>query len=1023
MLDCISRVVKPRRFAYIASWFLAVVIGLFAFDSASAQEYQFDNWTTNNGLPQNSVRGALQTSDGYIWFTTLDGLVRFDGVRFTVFNKANSKGLPSNRLVNLFAEADDTLWISTEENGVVRYRNGEFRSFTKDDGLPSDHVPVLRIHLDGNIYVYTPDGAARFDGVRFTRFQTAAEIRQSEFLYAPSGTFWEINQNSLVSVKGGQKSVFELPADLKKEFSPDYNFFYLIHLFEDGDGVLWISANTPDGYSLGGRLFKFANGKFEEILAEGMPPSVVLEIAQDRRGNLWLATIASGACRLSESKFTCFSAENQIASKFIPKIFTDREGTLWISTDSAGIYRLREQFITSFSRNEGLAETNVYPILEEREGAFWIGSLGGLARYKDGRITNYSKSDGLVNSDVQALCKDRNGRLWIGSYNGLQYFENGKFHFPAEGFSQNVKVPQFFDIHQDRDGNLWFATLSGLLRYDGSSTKLYTTGDGLPGNSIKVILENDDGSLWIGTQSGLSLMKDEKFTNYTDKDGLAGNYIRAIYKDETGTLWIGTYDSGLSRFKDGRFTTYTVESGLSSNGVFQILEDEAENFWISSNQGIYRVSREQLNEFAEGRRLDVGSILFGKSDGMLTTEANGGGQPAGIKASDGRLWFPTQNGVAIINPASQEVNPLPPPVVIENALIDNQKLNDLAKGIELAPGQTSLEIHYTGLTFIRPEQVKFRYRLEGLDENWREAGSRREAFYQHLPPGEYVFHVIAANSDNVWNEQGAKIPITVNPPLYRRWWFILMMVLIFSGIIIAFVRRRISKLTKERIAQQTFSRQLIASQEQERKRIAAELHDSLGQRLVVIKNLALMFLNAKNGNTVSNESIENISAEASHAIGEVKEISYNLRPYQLDRIGLTKAIQAIVRSSQTASTVEFSSEIEDIDDYFPKDAEINFYRIVQECVNNLIKHSEATAASVKIKLAGTYLDLEISDNGKGFVPGQTESKTGGFGLTGIVERAEIFGGNVEIKSAPQQGTTVKIRLNSRNFPYDNRDKP
>jgi signal transduction histidine kinase/ligand-binding sensor domain-containing protein len=978
-------------------------------------QYRFDRWTTDNGLPQNTVSQIVQTSDGYLWFTTLDGLVRFDGVRFTVFNKSNSKNLPSNRFINLFAEADDTLWISTEEHGLVRFRHGEFQNFTTADGLPFNSNSEVRINLDGNIYARNASSLARFDGTRFSLVKSGPEANRSKWFYAPSGAFWEIDENSLSVVRNGEKSVFALSPGLKTEFHPNYNFIYLVNLFEDRDGALWIATNNAESEYDSGKLFKFAGGKFEQITADGMPKSLAYKMVQDRHGNLWIGTRSDGACRLAQNRFTCYNAKNQLDANAVQGIFLDREGTLWLSSDGGGLYRVGEQFITSLSTKEGLAKKNVYPIYEDREGAIWIGSSGGLARYKDGKITNYGSKEGLIASEIQSLFEDREGRLWIGGFNGFYYLKDGNFLGWRE-LMTSLGFPPTFDIHQDRRGILWFATTIGLIRYDGSSFKKFTTDDGLPGNSVKIILENDDGTFWLGTQSGLALMKDDKFTVYTDKDGLVGNYIRSLYKDETGTLWIGTYDSGLSRFKDGKFTNYTIENGLASNGVFQILEDARRNFWISSNQGIYRVNRDELNEFAEGRRQFVTSTLYGKSDGMLTTEANGGGQPAGLKTKDGRLWFPTQDGVAVIDPEAFKVNPLPPPVVIENARIDNQKIGGLTNGIEMLPGQENLEIDYTGLSFIRPEQVRFRYRLEGFDEKWTEAGSRRTAFFPHLAPGEYTFQVIAANSDNVWNDQGAKIYIIVKPPFYRRWWFIGLTVLLATGIVFTLYRRRVSQLEKERAAQQAFSRQLIASQEKERKRIAAELHDSLGQRLVVIKNLALMFLNAKNGGAAAeSEQIEAISSEASQAIGEVKEISYNLRPYQLDRIGLTKAIEAIVRSAQAASEIEFSSEIDDIDDYFPRETEINFYRIVQECVNNLVKHSQAAAAIVKIRRSGDNLILDINDNGKGFTPNQTESKTGGFGLIGIVERVELFGGRVEIKSAPGQGTEIRVRLNSRDF--------
>jgi signal transduction histidine kinase len=399
---------------------------------------------------------------------------------------------------------------------------------------------------------------------------------------------------------------------------------------------------------------------------------------------------------------------------------------------------------------------------------------------------------------------------------------------------------------------------------------------------------------------------------------------------------------------------------------------------------------------------------------MLSRECNGA-HPGGVKTRDGKFWFATVKGLVEIDPAVH--NRQPPQVIIERSLINDQIFLNKDM-LEIQSGKETLEIKYTAINWKRPSKIKFKYQLDGLEDHWTEVGSRRTAYYSYLPPGEYTFRVVADNGEGFWDMEGKSLKISVLPPFYRTWWFTSLAVLLFALIIFALIKRRISQLENARRQQQAFSRQLIASQEQERKRIAAELHDSLGQRLVVIKNLALMLLHLNKGQKLDVERVEGISAEASQALGEVQEISYNLRPYQLDRIGLTKAVEAIIASAKTASTIEFSTEIDDIDDYFPRDAEINFYRIVQECVGNLVKHSEATEAFVKIELSGENLTLEISDNGKGFTPGKTESKNGGFGLIGLVERAELFGGNIEIKSAPNQGTTIKIRLNSRNFLRD-----
>jgi signal transduction histidine kinase/ligand-binding sensor domain-containing protein len=984
---------------------ICLLILLYFIASAQAQVH-FDSWTTDDGLPQNSVRTMLQTSDGYLWLTTLDGLVRFDGIRFTVFNKTNSKNLPGNRFINLFAETADLLWICTEEQGVVRYLDGEFRTFTTADGLPSDSVFEVGKDSDGNLLAYTAKGAARFAGTRFIAIAPFSGEYGYKRFAAASGTFWELTENSLIAVKNGQRFIYDLPADLKKDFFPGYDFFLFVRFFEDRNGVLWLTTNHVSH----NRLFKFTDGNFEEIKAEGMPTSLYNNLTQDRHGNLWFATIYDGACRLSQNRFVCYKAEKGLADN-IWNIFTDREGTLWISTDNKGFFRLNEQAMTSLSTAQGLTRNNAYTIFEDQTGNVWIGSYLALASYRDGKFTNYNRSDGLIYSDVQSIHEDADGRLWIGALAGIQYLENGKFHDFKPQLDAKSGSLSIFDIHRDRRGILWFASNTGLFRYDGASAQLLTIADGLPGNNVKIILENDDGSFWIATYDGIALFKDEKFTNYTEKDGLAGNHVRALYRDETGTLWIGTYDSGLSRFKDGKFTNYTIESGLSSNGAFQILEDSRKNFWISSNQGIYRVSREQLNEFADGKRRVVTSTLFGKSDGMINTEANGGGQPAGIKSRDGRLWFPTQDGVVVINPEAVTTNLLPPPVVIENARIGSENIVNFQKGIEILSGQENLEIDYTGLSFIKPEQLRFRYRLENLDENWTEAGTRRTAFYPYLPPGEYTFRVIADNGEGVWNETGKSISIKVLPPFYRTWWFFALCGLLIGGIVFLIYQRRINQLEKANHAQEEFSRKLLASQEQERQRIASELHDTLGQSLLIIKNrVALAQTDVDERETVE-EQLSELSHSATAAIEECREIAYNLRPYQISRFGLSKTLYGIFMRLNEVTPIRATAEIDDIDGILSPEAEINVYRIVQECVNNIIKHSAASEALLAVKRSDNEITLVIEDDGRGFL--QSSVKTngkGGFGLMGIAERVKMLHGIYEIESAPKSGTRIKIKI-------------
>jgi signal transduction histidine kinase len=429
---------------------------------------------------------------------------------------------------------------------------------------------------------------------------------------------------------------------------------------------------------------------------------------------------------------------------------------------------------------------------------------------------------------------------------------------------------------------------------------------------------------------------------------------------------------------------------------------------------VYRVSKHDLNAFAAGDLKKVASTAYGKIDGMLDIECNGGVDPSGIKTRDGKLLFPTRDGVVIIDPESVVHDSVPPLVMIESSLVDNVT-TPVNAPLRIPPGRPNVEINYTAPNFINTAQTHFKYRLEGLDTDWVDAGGRRIAYYSHLPPGEYVFHVIAGNGDGVWNQEGKTLAITVLTPFYQTHWFQILLLLTLGALVAMAWRYRVSQLERAQAVQQAFSRQLIASQEAERKRIAAEMHDSLGQRLVVIKNLALILLRPKKSAPTGDDdaqTLAEISDEASSAIAETREISYNLRPFQLDRLGLTKAIEAMVRTTRIASGIHFTSELDNIDDVFPEDLRINFYRIVQESLGNIMKHAQATEVNVRVKRRIENVILTIEDNGRGFTPDERSplSSQSGFGLTGMAERAKLLGGELKIRSTPGKGTTVMFEI-------------
>jgi signal transduction histidine kinase/ligand-binding sensor domain-containing protein len=778
------------------------------------------------------------------------------------------------------------------------------------------------------------------------------------------------------------------------------------------NGVIWLSAAD-------GRFAKLSGGRWSKVLwahAEQAASSKRDDLAftyRDFRGNLWNIAIASDPGGFLV-EYLSLSSRRQHRRILFNSFYEDREGSIWLPTDGQGLYRVRKQAVSVLSKEDGLPDRNIYPIYQDRAGAIWIGTWNrGLARFSAGKFTTFSSAQGLISIRIDAISEDRDGVLWVATDRGLYRMRDGRFELVDNEILRGREDMRA--IHQDPKGTLWFGTGQGLFRYRDRSWSVVTAKDGLANDDARVIIDGRGGNLWIGGYGGLTSLYHGQFKRWTEADGLPSNSIRSLYEDSAGVLWIGTYDGGLGRLQNGKLTRYTVRDGLFNNGVFQILEDSRGYLWMSCNRGIYRISKSELNEFAMGKRHTVSSISYGKSDGMRTAECNGGLWPAGIRAHNGELWFPTQDGVAVIDPEHVQVNRRPPPVVIESISVDGRSSSP-DKALRIPPGRENLEIEYTALSLIDSGQIRFKYQLVGLDRDWVDAYTRRTAYYPHLPPGEYDFRVIAANSDGVWNMDGRQVHISVLPPFYRTWWFVMLALLTAVGAVYLAWQNRVSQLERAKEVQEAFSRQLIASQESERKRIAAELHDSLGQHLLIIKNWATLALRGLGGASPSEEPLTEISSTASQAIDEVRGIAYNLRPYQLEKLGLTTAIQDLVDQVAAASAIRFTTEVDRVDGAFPKDVEISIYRMVQESLNNTVRHSQATEARVLVTRQAGSVKLVIQDNGRGFTPPDGRAPApgrNGFGLLGIAERARMLGGQVAIQSAPGAGTTISISLKSQ----------
>jgi signal transduction histidine kinase/ligand-binding sensor domain-containing protein len=970
-------------------------LGWLAACSVACAQFRSTQWTADSGLPQNIVRGIVQTPDGYLWIATLNGVARFDGVRFVIFDKSNSRGITGNRFAAIVKGEGGDLWLGGEDGSLTRYHQGQFTTLIEPQGVPPHSVGGLTADANGGVWILRNGTIFQWhsDRDRFEPIQNDDHLTYSALAWVGTG-FWAIKGQQLICFVRGQLTSHPLPtgfaiADIKK-------------VAVGWDGVVWFDLS-------GNRMGRLTDGEMQE------GPSPMLGGFKDKR-HPWKVMIDG-----TLNRSLLLPSEGSEKPIQYNAIIEDDEHNLWVGSEGRGLFRVQEQTMQVYSTPEGLAGANVYPVFRSRTGDMWVGTWpAGLTQFHEGKTKTYTAKDGLPGL-VTSLAEDEDGKLWIGTHGGLATLWQEKIQIPPN-LPRDLPVVQA--IFKPRGGTLMLGTPNGIYLYDGESGSWLHPPDGIPVGDVRVIIQAHNGDLWFAGYGGLARIHGGSFTRWTEHEGLPSNNVRSLYEDSDGVLWVGTYDGGLGRFASGKWTIYNRSNGLFDNGAFQILEDAKQNLWMSSNRGIYRVSKRQLADVAAGRLSSVIAVSYGRSDGMLNVECNGGLWPAGAQDTKGRLWFPTQEGVAVVDPAALTSDPHPPRVLIESASLDHLPANILDH-LTIKPSQGSLEIQYTALSFSRPEQLTFRYKMDGLEDSWEEAGYRRTAYFSHLPPGNYTFRVEAANNDGVWSTGDTKLPISVLPPFYRSWWFIACICALALASVWAIGSYRIRQLKATQAAQKAFSQELIASQENERRRIAAELHDSLGQRLIVIKNLALFLLRPR-GRSQNEEdqkqTIEEISTEASFALDETRSISYDLRPFQLDRLGLTKAIESLVRTASRAAGIPISAEVADIDDVFAEHLRINFYRIVQEALNNILKHSHATQAQVVVRRTEQSVRLMIRDNGDGLHSEQKAAVAGpgGFGLTGMRERAALLEGRLNISSKPGNGTQliVDFHMNCTAYPVE-----
>ena len=748
-------------------------------------QYIQDVWQTEQGLPQNTITAIAETPDGYLWLGTREGLVRFDGVRFTVFDSRTTPELGHNWVLCLLADRAGRLWIGTSGGGVVRLEQGRFTRYAEPDGLPGEQVSSLFEDRKGRLWVGTDGGGLAWsEGGRFVREASREALgTQIRALLEDENGLWIASEAGLARRQGATLTSFTTKQGLSRRS--------VRSLLRDHKGVLWIG--TDEG------LNRLENDRFIVFTTKhGLSSNVIEALLEDREGNLWIGTDGGGLNRLREGRFTAFTTKEGLSNDSVFALHEDREGSLWVGTNLGGLTRLKNGRFTAFTRKEGLSNDFARALLEDRQGNLWIGTEGGgLNRLKNGLFAAFTTKEGLSNDVVLSLLEDRAGTLWIGTDSGLNRMKkDGRFEVITA--NMGLSNDSVLALYEDRQGSLWIGTYAeGLNRLKDGRFTAFTTKEGLGHDTVNEIYEDHEGILWIGTRGGgLSRLKDGRFTTYTTKDGLSDNLVFALHEDADGSLWIGTYGGGLNRLKNGRFTAITRKQGLFDDVIHRIVEDGRGDVWMSSNRGIFRVSKRELDEVADGRQASLAPAVYGTADGMRSAECNGSAN-SGLRTRDGKLWFPTTRGVVRIDPEHLATNPLVPPVAIEEVLADQRVANPTGP-LRLPPGTQTLEVHYTALSLTAPSGVRFRYRLEGFDEAWVEAGPRRTAYYTRLPHGSYRFRVIACNNDGLWNEEGATLAFVVEPRWSETAWFRGLGLLTFALVGPLFHRFRVRRLERQK---------------------------------------------------------------------------------------------------------------------------------------------------------------------------------------------------------------------------------
>ncbi len=979
---------------------------------AQSAEYAIESWRTDDGLPQNTATAVIQTRRGYIWAGTYNGIAQFDGIRFQLFDSSNTKNLANSRITSLHEDAQGVVWIGHDAGDVTRFAEGEFATIIHATGWGLAPIKDFAEDERGDIWAVNQLGEALH--LRDGRIAKPAGLMAENSFVNPC-VATDAKGHAYV-VRNGVVARFTSEGYAVVDFGDPAARPYYDGIASARDGSLWVVGE--------GKVRKWGGTNW--VADAGIFPWTGLTVTmmhETTAGRLLLGTLQNGLLAFDPADgWFNLNRTNGLPQDWVCSLAEDRENNLWVGTHG-GLALLRERKVRMLNPPDDWQGRPVLSITRTHDGTIWAATEGaGVYSFKDGGWSHF----GLGNLFVWSVFEDSQNQIWAGTWGGgLFRLEHGNFVMQTNVIATSDPVVA---LKESPAGTLWIGTGAGLVRLRANEVERFAHLGGAAAGDVRVIEEGAHGELWLGTQgSGLGLLKNGDYKTFRTTDGLAGNFIISLYCETNGTLWIGTLDRGLCRYQDGQFRTITSAQGLPGNIIYHIEDDHQGNLWFNSPKGLFRIRKQQLNACADGVLPKVEVLGYGKAEGMTTLAGTGGFTPSGFRTPDGHLWFSTARGIAVVTPESAHPNPVLPSVWIEEVVVDGQSVpisRTITPGVSrgsgtaapgqvvLQPGRRQLDVQFTGLSFTSPERVQFKYRLEGPDAGWVEAGTRRRVTYPFLPPGHYTFHVTACNNDGLWNATGDALAIVVRPYFWQTWWFkTLLAVFTVALLALIFFLESRSRLHRklERIARE---REL----ERERARIAQDIHDDLGASLTRIGMLSQSAAGDLHDPPQAAASLSQIFDTTRDLTRAMDEIVWAVNPRHDTLESLTNYISRFAQDFLGTAHIRcrLAMPLQLPEASVRSEVRHNLFLAFKEALNNVVKHSRANEVRITFQFVPGGFTLVVADNGEGFDQprfgdgGAAPGHPVGNGLRNLRSRLAQIGGHSHIQSVPGEGTRIEF---------------